>query len=73
MSIIIALIKVKSFSINELILNSHTPNFSVFKLSASILENMLENVDNTLFHLINNAICGLKPFFIIYVKEAHRN
>lgn len=69
MSIKIALIQTKPLSINELLSSSYSPNFSVFKLSASIWENILENVEKTLFHLINNTTCGLEPIIIIYEKS----
>ena len=70
MSIKIALIQAKSLTINELLSSSHSPNFSVLTLSASIEENLLENVEKTLFHLINNTTCGLELFIIIYEESS---
>ena len=70
MSIKIALIQAKSLTINELLSSSHSPNFSALTLSASIEENLLENVEKTLFHLINNTTCGLELFIIIYEESS---
>lgn len=65
MSIKTAHIQTKSLSISERISSSYSSNFSVFKLSASIGENILENVEKTLFHLMNNTACGLELLIII--------